>query len=64
MKTYGGVEVQHHAFLAAAALHVGKEPAGTHCTGGWMDRRVDLGAVAKTNTVPAGNQTMVVQPLA
>jgi hypothetical protein len=70
MKTYGLVEVQLHAFLTLAldggewsasrpsSFTSSEKAAGINWTGGWVDPRTGLDAVAKRN------QTPVVQPVA
>jgi hypothetical protein len=54
IKTYGGVEVQLHAFLISAldgddwsAPRSGRFTPGFHWIGDWVGRRVSLDAVAK-----------------
>jgi hypothetical protein len=70
MKTYWGLEVQLHAFLTSALkgdewsasrpgrLTTGVRAPGNHWTGGWVDTRASLDAVAKRKNpiiAPAGN---------
>jgi hypothetical protein len=47
----------------SAALPLGKKTHGTLRIGGWVDPRVGLDAVKK-NLYSAGNQTLVVHPVA
>jgi len=52
---------------ALAALPLGKEQLVSHWIGGWMGPRASLDMVAKRKNpfpAPAGNQTLVIQPLA
>jgi hypothetical protein len=78
MKTYGGVEVQLHAFLTLAldggewlascpsSSILGKSP-GIHLTESWVGPRNRMDTMAKRKKLfiaPARNQTPVVQPVA
>jgi hypothetical protein len=78
MKTYGGVEVQLHAFLTSP-LHGGEWSAshichftpeerdpGTHMIGGWVGPRAGLDAVVKRkkNPCPCREWKRVFQPVA
>jgi hypothetical protein len=71
MKAYGGVEVQlHHSssrqqmevdqLHTPDALLLGKSPRKK----GRVGPRAGLGAMERKNVIPAGNQTMAVQPVA
>jgi len=72
MKTFGGVELQLHAFLtsalmeASAALHPGNEPPVRLGLGDWGGSRAGMDAVAKRQkkSTSAGNRTPIVQPTA
>jgi len=49
---------------APPALCPGKDPPSIHWVGCWVDPRVDLDVVAKRKSpYPAGNQTLVIQPI-
>jgi hypothetical protein len=59
MKTYEGVEIQHHAFLTSALdgdelsasrpghFTLRERAPGTHCTEGWVGPRAGMDAMVK-----------------
>jgi len=72
MNTYGGVEVQLHAFLNSVQdgsdwsvsrpgrFLPGERAFRTHWVGGWVDPKTGLEAVTKKKiSAPAGNRTPV-----
>jgi hypothetical protein len=75
MNTYGGVEVQLHAFLTSALVggewsascpgFISSERApGTQCIGGWVDPKGGLNTVVKSNILaPAEKWAPVIQPV-
>jgi hypothetical protein len=64
MNTYGGMDVQIHAFLTSALVGsewpasrpgrfvFGERATGTHCTGGWVGLRAGLDDVERRKLLP------------